>query len=291
MRQIRNINLSYFFIEKTNENKFNKNKNVCNFISKNDLVRLKCFKTNEYIAIKQIKTNLFEFSLEKTSTGISMFNLRYVSDDDKMWVSIFDQLNASFDYFLEFYLNQIKNPFPDDMASENSEEKREEALQIINTKKFLSNILDIFIKYKNSKNNNADIKNKLDISKDIQQFKIVDKILKLGVSLWKIVDFDSKNDGINEIEDKENDKEIKIEFESIISGKISEALQDKIDCTKILFNVLNIIFCLDPNINKSTYDFLYRLFFFIGKINAVTKFLIELLRDNKILLLKLISNV
>jgi hypothetical protein len=287
--EIKNMDDCLFMIEHVYDKKILENVSDFNYIKKNDYIRIRFKKLNTYLALKSEvinRENKLKLILTTNHSDMTIFKLGCLTLDDKLLVNTFDQVNCVLDFLHEYYLrtkihNEKKTNFIDLGIDEDMEE---EILQYSKMYEILKKIKDILFKYKSNKTSTFDETVKLDVIKNIKEFKIIAKIMKILLIIWFKINIDDEDS-------REASSEHIAEFKSILANDINRKLNLKIHCTTLMLKIFKISYELDPTVLISIQSSLHHLFKFIGKIHYCTKFLIHILRNNNSLLLKLLTKL
>ena len=250
--------------EKDNE-KEKENEN--NYIKKNSFIKIYSNKFSAYIGIRiRNENNYKELILTNSMSDITKFKFNCLDEEDKYELHFFEQLLLSFNNILKYFENENKTVT---IIKQNYERIQ----HILIT---LKNKLNQFRK----NNNNRDVKNlnlqenKFDFIEIIQHFKIVSKLTELFLSNW----FRNYHD---------------YSYERL-ETKIKEYFQDNKDILKYkliisreILNILTTIYELNPSYLNAIEDSLLYFFMFVGRDDKCTKFLFDILKNNKLLLISL----
>jgi hypothetical protein len=310
------------------------------FVKKSDMVRIKSKKFKSFLAIRTLNDNKVILMLTKNLSDLTIFKLDYLSSEDKILVNFFDQLNCILDFTYTYYskikfsqnqgpgqsqnnlinLNQrgdaniLKNVstgkskyFENLEVIEQSE--IEESIQYIKLKNMLEKLKKLLKEYRTNINN--EMTHKVDIIKNIKEFNIIEKLVKIILSIWFKINLDQVNPGGHHHQpdffmerrshrlhsNNANNASIFLnndyqqDFRNILENNINEKLGLKIECTNLMLKILKITYELDNATILYLQNYIHLFFKFAGKLDQCTKFLIYILRNNNPLLLKLFSSI
>ena len=231
-------------------------------ITKNSYIKLKSKVCGLYIGIrvnnKKGKESI-ELLLTKSISDSTKFKLNFLEEKDKYELNFFEQLLWSLKNLLSFFKQDNK------FISENSYEKIQHILITFEKK------IKIF---KDNKNLGFGKEKKFDFMKIIDYFNIVDLLINLFIANWfndfENLDYEKFEEQLNKYF-KEKNNELK--FKLIISRKI--------------LKLLTLIFDLDKSFLNCIANKLLYFFMFVGRDDKCAKFLVHILKDNRILLISL----
>ena len=254
--------------EKENEDdkivKINK-KDINKAIRKSDYVRIKKF--SSYIGIRignENGKNHNELILTNSLSDIIRFKLNCIDEEDKYELHFFEQLLLSFDHILKYFKYENK-------MSPNLNQNYERIRHILITFKAKLNL------FKSGNRDVSDLnlqENKFDFLEIISHFKIVSKLIKLFLTNW----FKNyKGYSYNQLE-----VIIKKYFKDD-----NDILKYKLLISKEIFEILTIIYNLNNSYLNVIEKFLLYFFMFVGRDDKCTRFLVNILSNNKLLLISL----
>lgn len=318
-------------------------------IKKSDMIRIKSKKFKSFLAIRSLNDNKVILMLTKNLSDLTIFKLDYLSTEDKILVNFFDQLNCILDFTYTYYSkikysqnqlpgqsqqNLIHIPVPvhiqkiDINVLRNVSTGRskyfenldviepndiEESIQYVKLKNMLEKLKKLIKEYRTNINN--EITHKVDIIKNIKEFNIIEKLVKIILSIWFKINLDQLNIGEHHhkadiVEMKSHrsnlntgntgnalnasiflNNDYQQDFRNILENNINEKLALKIECTNLMLKILKITYELDNTTILYLQNYIHLFFKFAGKLDQCTKFLIFILRNNNALLIKLFSNI
>ena len=234
-------------------------------IKKNSFVKIYSKKYSAYIGIRlRNENNNKELILTNSMSNITKFKFNYLDEEDKYELNFFEQLLLSFDNTLNYFKNENITVT---VVSQNYER--------------IKHILfTLRLKLNQFKKGNRDIKNlnlqenKFDFLEIIQHFNIVSKLIELFLTNWfkNYHGFSYKKLDFTLSKFFKSNKDI-LKFKLLISREI--------------LNILSLIYELKHSyLNVIEEDLLY-FFMFVGRDDKCTKFLVDILKNNKSLLLSL----
>ena len=237
-----------------------------NYINKKQYIKIYSKRYDAYIGIRIMnENNKKELILTNSMSDITIFKLNCLDEEDKYELNFFQQLLMSFNNILSFYKKENKD-YP--VSSQNYER-----------------IKHIFVNLKNKLNQmNKDERdvtmlnlqeNKFDFMDIINQFNIVSKLIEIFLTNW-FGNYEGKN--FNELEEY---------FNKRFFGDNKDALQYKLLISSEILEILTIIYNLNPNYLNVIRKSLFYFFMLIGRDDKCTKFLIHILRNNKVLLISI----
>ena len=232
-------------------------------ITKNSYVKLRSKIYGLYIGIRvnnKKGNESIELSLTKSISDLTKFKLNFMKEEDKYELNFFEQLLWSLKNLLNFF-KQENNKF----ISQNSYEKIQHIL--ITFEKKIRN-------FKDNKYLRIGKEKKFDFMKIIEYFNIVEKLINLFIANW--------------FQDYENIDYEKFEAQlaKYFKNKNNELKYKQIISRKIL-KLLTLIFDLDKSYLNCIANKLLYFFMFVGRDDKCTKFLVHILKDNRILLISL----
>ena len=244
--------------DKSENNTFN------NYILKNSYIKLKSKFGNLYMGIRvnnRKGNESTELLMTKSISDLTKFKLNYLEEEDKYELNFFEQLLWSLKNLLRFFKQEKRTKF----TTENSYEKIQHVLITFEKK------IKMF-----RANNNLKIgkEKKFDFLKIIEYFDIVEILIKLFLANWfneyENLDYEQFEEEILIYFKKKNDE---LKYKQIISRKILKLLTLLFDLDKSFLNCIS---------NKLLYFFM-----FVGRDDKCTKFLVHILKDNRMLLISL----
>ena len=211
------------------------------------------------------ENNNKELILTNSMSDITIFKLNCLDEEDKYELNFFQQLLMSFNNILNFYKKENKD-YP--ISTQNYER-----------------IKHIFVNLKNKLNQlNKDERdvsmlnlqeNKFDFMDIIKQFNIASKLIEIFLTNWF-----GNYDGKNFIELEEY-------FNKRYFGDNKDTLKYKLLISNEILEILTLIYDLNPTYLKVIRKSLFYFFMLIGRDDKCTKFLIHILRNNKVLLISI----
>ena len=231
---------------------------------KSDFIKLKSKKGNLYIGIRLNNNpeSIKELILTKSTSDLTRFKLNFLDEEDKHELHFFEQLLWSLEKILNFFEKEIENNID------------------VNSYELIQHVLITLEKkikhFKDNRNVKIVQENKFDFLKIIENFNIVSKLIDLFLANWFHV-HDYKNLDYKKFDDKLtiyfNEKKEERKYKQLISKKI--------------LKLLTIIYDLDKSYLKVISKKLLYFFMFVGRDDKCTKFLVHILKDNRILLISL----
>ena len=233
-----------------------------NYISKTNYIKLRTKIGGSYIGIRIKNINgkeNRELLMTKSISDLTTFKLNYLDEEDKYQLNFFEQLLANLKNLLTFFKQEKTKK----ITFENSYEKIQHLLMIFKKK------------IKDFKDNRHDGKEKkFDFMKMIKYFDITELIINLFIANWfndyRNTDYEQLEEIVINYFHKDNHE---LKYKQIISRKI--------------LKILTLIFDLDKSyLNYISGKLLY-FFMFVGRDDKCTKFLVHILKDNRMLLISL----
>ena len=232
-------------------------------IRKNSYIKLKSKTCGLYIGIRvnnRKENENIELTLTKSISDLTKFKLNFLEEQDKYELNFFEQLLWSLKNLLSFF-KQENNKF----ISENSYEKMQHIL--ITFEKKIRN-------FKDNKHLRIGKEKKFDFMKILEYFNIVDKLINLFIANWfhdyENLNYEKFEEILNKYFKKKNNE---VKYKQIISRKI--------------LKLLSLIFDLDKSFLNCIANKLLYFFMFVGRDDKCTKFLVHILKDNRMLLISL----
>ena len=232
-------------------------------ISKKCHFKIYSKKCSAYIGIRKENKNK-ELVLTNSMCDITVFTLNCLDEEDKYELNFFEQLLLSFDNILNYFKRE-------DTTFKSIGQNYERINHIFITLK---------LKLKQFTNDNRDVtklnlqQNKFDFVEIIGHFGIVSKLIELFLTNW------FKNYQVFSYDD----------LESIIKKYFkdnNDILKYKLLISRQIVNILAIIYNLNNSYLNVIEDTLLYFFMFVGRDDKITKFLVEILKNNKLLLISL----
>ena len=250
--------------EKEKKEKTTEDYSFSEYISKNDYIKLKSKIGGQYIGVRinQIKEKeSTQLILTKSISDLTRFKFNFLVDEDKYELHFFEQLLWSLKNLLSFFKQERKIRF----ISENNYEKM---LHILIT--FEKKIK----KFKDNRNIKIGKEHKFNFLKIIEYFDIVAILINLFIANW-----------FNNYENFDYDK-LEEKLASYYKIKTNELRYKQIISRKIL-KILTLLFNLDKSFLNCIANKLIYFFMFVGRDDKCTKFLVHILKDNRMLLISL----
>ena len=236
------------------------------YISKNSYIKIRTKIGVSYIGIR-IKNlegkESKQLLMTKSISDLTTFKLNYLDEEDKYELNFFEQLLSNLKNVLTFFRQEKtkikKNTF------ENIYEKIHHLLII-----FKKKIKD----FKENRHIKTGKEKKFDFMKMIKYFNITELTINLFIANWfnecRNFDYDQLEEIIINYFTKENPE---LKYKQIISRKI--------------LKILTLIFDLDKSYLNCISGKLLYFFMFVGRDDKCTKFLVHILKDNRMLLISL----
>ena len=251
-----------------NENDNNKSNNNVDdekLLLKSDYVKLKSKKGNFFIGIRFTRSSdnsrdIQELILTKSTSDLTRFKLNFLDETDKHELHFFEQLLWNFKKILIYFEKETENNF-----NVNSYELIQHVL--ITLEKKIKN-------FKDNRNVKIVQENKFDFLKIIDDFNIVSKLIDLFLTNWF---HDYKNLDYNKLD---------LQLTKYFTQK-KEDLKYKQLVSKKILKLLTLIFDLEKSYLKVISTKLIYFFMFVGRDDKCTKFLVHILKNNRILLISL----
>ena len=234
------------------------------FIEKDSSIKLKSKGGEFYIGIRvnnRKEKESAKILLTRSISDLTKFKLNYLDEEDKYELHFFEQLLWSLKNLLSFF-------------------KQEKKIKIISEENYekIGHILITFEKKIKTFKNNRSLKigkeKKFDFLKIIEYFDIVEILIKLFIANWfndyENVDYEKFEEEILRYFKKENND---LKYKQIISRKI--------------LKLLTLIFDLDKSFLNCISSKLLYFFIFVGRDDKCTKFLVHILKNNRVLLISL----
>ena len=234
------------------------------YITKNDCIKLKSKIGGQYLGIRLNQRKGKESTqllLTKSISDLTRFKLNFLEDEDKYELHFFEQLLWSLKNLLSFFRQERKIKF----ISENNYEKMLHIL--INFEKKIK-------KFKDNRNLRVGKEQKFNFLKIIEYFDIVPILINLFIANW-----------FNNNENFDYDK-LEEKLATYYKIKTNELRYKQIISRKIL-KILTLIFNLDKSFLDCMANKLIYFFMFVGRDDKCTKFLVHILKDNRLLLISL----
>ena len=248
-------------------NKNSNNKEASsNFINKKQYIKIYSKRYDAYIGIRITNENNYkELILTNSMSDITVFKLNCLDEEDKYELNFFQQLLMSFNNILGFYKKENK----DNPTSGQNYER---------IKHIFMNLKNKLIQLKKDERDVTNLnlqENKFDFLDIIKQFNIVSKLIEIFLTNW-FGNYDGKS--FNELEEY---------FNKRYFGDNKDIFKYKLLISKEILEILTIIYDLNPTYLKVIRENLFYFFMLVGRDDKCTKFLIHILRNNKVLLISI----
>ena len=243
-----------------------RNENQNNFgFKKSDFVKIYSVKYSAYLGIRLAnEKNSKELILTNSMSDITKFKLNYLDEEDRYELNFFEQLLLGFDNILNYFKHENKSVT---IVSQNYE-------------RIKHILITLRLKLNQFKNDHRDVKNlnlqenKFDFIEIIQHFNIVSKLIELFLSNWfrnyNGFNYTQLNYILNKYFTDNNDI---LKYKLLISREI--------------LAILSLIYEFNHSYLNVIEDYLLYFFMFIGRDDKCTKFLVDILNNNKLLIISL----
>ena len=250
--------------DKDDESSENREKNYFNLrIKKKSYIKLFSEKYKIFIGIRiKNEDNNKEITLTNSMCDITKFQLNCLDEEDKYELNFFEQLLLSFKNILNYFKFENKTV---SIISQNYERIRHILLNFKNKLNQFQNS-----NYRDVNNLNLQ-ENKFDFIEILHHFNIVSKLIELFLTNWfkdyNILSYCDLEDIIKKYFEENNDI---LKYKLLISREI--------------LNIMTIIYDLNPSYLNVIEENLIYFFIFVGRDDHCTKFLVHIIKDNKLLL-------
>ena len=251
------------FKEKEDDKSEQNENTIINGIKKNSHIKIYSRKCSAFIGIKNDNKNK-ELVLTNSMCDIFEFKFNCLDEEDKYELNFFEQLLWSFDNILNYFKRE-------DKTIKSIGENYERINHILITLKH---------KIKQFTKDNRDVRklnlqeNKFDFMEIIEKLNIVSKLIELFLTNWfKNYQVFSYN-------------QLEIIIKKYFKDN-NDILKYKLLISREIINILTIIYNLNMSYLNAIEDTLLYFFMFVGREDKITKFLVDLLKNNKLLLISL----
>ena len=216
-----------------------------------------------YIGMRMRNDNNYkELILTNSMSDITRFKLNCLDEEGKYELNFFEQLLWSFNDILKYFKNEK-------WIISNIAQNYERIKHILIT---LRNKLNQFYKGDRDVTNLKLQENKFDFLEIIKQFNIVSKLIEIFFYNWL--------ENYHEISYDQLESKLKAYF-----TENKDILKYKLLISREIFQILSIIYDLNPSYLNVIEDSLLFFFMFVGRDDKCTQFLIHIIRNNIFLLI------